>query len=112
MKLHAHDLWLFRLKGDGRMVGSIRKFDSKDEEDSEDWICELIDFVFGKFKLCLPLKVCMAPLFSFLFLLIVALDERSRRYDHGNVLCSRKLRFCSSWPLPVLSYGNAAHGWG
>ena len=64
------------------MVASINKFDSKDEEDSEDWIsCEFIDFVFRKFKLFLPLKVCMAPLFSFLFFLIVALDERSRRYD-------------------------------
>ena len=44
---------LFGFKSDGRMVGSIRKFDSKDEE--EDWICELMDLAVG--KLCLPLKV-------------------------------------------------------
>ena len=44
---------LFGLKGDGRMIGSIRNFDSKDEE--EDWICELMDSAVG--KLCLPLKV-------------------------------------------------------
>ena len=52
---------LFGLKSDGRMVGSIRKFDSKDEE--EDWICELMDLAVG--KLCLPLKVCIAPQFFF-----------------------------------------------
>ena len=37
------------------MVGSIRKFGSKDEE--EDWICELMDLAIG--KLCLPLKACI-----------------------------------------------------
>ena len=46
---------LFGLKSDGRMVGSIRKFDSTDEED--DWIRELMDLALG--KLCMPLKVCM-----------------------------------------------------
>ena len=61
---------LFGLKSDGRMVGSIRKFDSKDEE--EDWICELMDLAVG--KLCLPLKVCTAALFSF-FCLFLVLDE-------------------------------------
>ena len=93
-KLHAHDpLSLFRFKGDGRIVGSISKFDSKDEED---WIsCEFIDFLFGKFKLFLPLK---APLFSFLFLLIVALDERSRRYDHKKYCAVENCDF-----VPVLS---------
>ena len=60
---------LFRLKGDGRMVGSIRKFNSQDEE--EDWICELMDLAVG--KLCLPLKVCMAPLFFRSFLLLIRL---------------------------------------
>ena len=78
------------------MVGSIRKFDSKDEEDEEDWIsCEFIDFVFGMFKLFLPLKVFIhvTPLFSFLFLLIVEFKlDQTRR----NILCRRKLRFCSS----------------
>ena len=96
IKLHAHNLLrLFGLKGGGRVVGSIRKFDFKDEKDSEDWICELIDFVFGKFKLFLPLKVFIhvTPLFSFLFLLIVAFKlDQTRR----NILCHRKLRFCSS----------------
>ena len=94
IKLHAHNLLrLFGLKGGGRVVGSIRKFDFKDEKDSEDWICELIDFVFGKFKLFLPLKVFIhvTPLFSFLFLLIVAF-----KLDQRNILCRRKLRFCSS----------------
>ena len=52
---------LFGLKSDGRMVGSIRKFDSKDEE--EDWIRELMDLAVA--KLCMPLKVCMT-LFFFL----------------------------------------------
>ena len=50
---------LFGLKSDGRMVGSIRNFDSKGEE--EDWIRELMDLAFE--KLCLPLKACMT-LFS------------------------------------------------
>jgi len=50
---------LFGLKSDGRMVGSVRNFDSKDEE--EDWIRELMDLAVG--KLCLPLKVCLAPFF-------------------------------------------------
>jgi conserved oligomeric Golgi complex subunit 6 len=38
---------LFGLKSDRRMLGRIRKFDSKDEE--EDWICELMDLAVGKF---------------------------------------------------------------
>jgi len=46
---------IFGLKSDGRMVGSVRKFDSKDEE--EDWIRGLMDLAVG--KLCLPLKVFM-----------------------------------------------------
>ena len=54
---------LFGSKSDGRMVGSIRNFDSKDEE--EDWIYELMDLAVG--KLCLPLKVCMTALFFFFF---------------------------------------------
>jgi hypothetical protein len=57
---------LFGSKSDGRTVGSIRKFDSNDEK--EDWICELMDLVVG--NLCLPLKVCMAPLFHSFFLLV------------------------------------------
>lgn len=44
---------LFGLKSDGRMVGSIRRFDSNDE--AEDWIRELMDLAVG--KLCMPLKV-------------------------------------------------------
>ena len=59
---------LFGMKSDGRMVGSVRKFDSKDEE--EDWICELMDLAVG--KLCLPLKVCMCGTsFLFLFILLI-----------------------------------------
>jgi conserved oligomeric Golgi complex subunit 6 len=50
------------LRSDGRMVGSIRKFDSI--EDEEDWICELMDLAFG--KLCMPLRVRMM-LFFFSF---------------------------------------------
>ena len=61
---------LFGLKSDGRMVGSIRKFDSKDEE--EDWICELMDLAVG--KLCLPLKVCMYRT-SLFFCSFIILDE-------------------------------------
>ncbi len=44
---------LFGLKDDGRMVGSVRQFDDKSEE--EDWIRELMDLAVG--KLCVPLKV-------------------------------------------------------
>jgi hypothetical protein len=45
---------LFGLKGDGRMVGSVRVFGGESEE--EDWITELMDLAVG--KLCVPLKVC------------------------------------------------------
>lgn len=85
MELHAHDplryvgdmlAWvhqsiaaereflesLFGLKSDQRMVGSIRKFDSEDEE--EDWIHELMDLAVG--KLCVPLKVCLTLFFQIL----------------------------------------------
>ena len=51
---------LFGLNSDGQMVGSIRKFGCKHEED---WISELMDLAVG--KLCLPLKV---PYFFSLFL--------------------------------------------
>ncbi|KAJ3516161.1 hypothetical protein NLJ89_g1297 [Agrocybe chaxingu] len=44
---------LFGVKSDGRMVGSVRKFDSKGEE--EEWIRELMDLAVG--KLCVPLKM-------------------------------------------------------
>ncbi|KDR69275.1 hypothetical protein GALMADRAFT_256106 [Galerina marginata CBS 339.88] len=44
---------LFGLKNDGRMVGSIRRFDAKGEE--EEWIRELMDLAVG--KLCVPLKM-------------------------------------------------------
>lgn len=44
---------LFGMKNDGRMVGSVRRFDSKVEE--EEWIRELMDLAVG--KLCVPLKV-------------------------------------------------------
>ncbi|KAF8176766.1 oligomeric complex COG6-domain-containing protein [Pholiota molesta] len=44
---------LFGLKSDGRMVGSVRNFTSKNEE--EEWIHELMDLAVG--KLCVPLKV-------------------------------------------------------
>ncbi|KAK2459490.1 hypothetical protein APHAL10511_008474 [Amanita phalloides] len=44
---------LFGVKSDGRMVGSIRKFDENAEE--EDWIRELMDHGVG--KLCHPLKI-------------------------------------------------------
>lgn len=44
---------LFGLKSDGRMVGSVRDFTTRGEE--EDWIRELMDLALG--KLCVPLKV-------------------------------------------------------
>ncbi|KAJ7293752.1 oligomeric Golgi complex subunit 6 [Mycena rebaudengoi] len=44
---------LFGLQGDGRMVGSVRVFEEKSEE--EGWIRELMDLAVG--KLCVPLKV-------------------------------------------------------
>ncbi|KZP29030.1 oligomeric complex COG6 [Athelia psychrophila] len=43
---------LFGVKGDGRMVGSVRKFTVSEEEE---WIAELMDNAVG--KLCVPLKV-------------------------------------------------------
>lgn len=48
---------LFGLKSDGRMVGSVRNFTSKGEE--EEWIHELMDLAVG--KLCVPLKVWIIP---------------------------------------------------
>ncbi|KAF8638929.1 hypothetical protein AX17_001841 [Amanita inopinata Kibby_2008] len=44
---------LFGLRSDGRMVGSVRKFDESTEE--EEWMGELMDISVG--KLCVPLKV-------------------------------------------------------
>ncbi|KAF7306576.1 E3 ubiquitin-protein ligase PEP5 [Mycena indigotica] len=44
---------LFDLQSDGRMVGSVRVFAGKSEE--EEWIKELMDHAVG--KLCVPLKV-------------------------------------------------------
>jgi Conserved oligomeric complex COG6 len=44
---------LFGIKSDGRMVGSVRRFD-RDNED-EEWIKELMDAAMS--KLCIPLKV-------------------------------------------------------
>ncbi|GLB45160.1 putative conserved oligomeric complex COG6 [Lyophyllum shimeji] len=44
---------LFDKASDGRMVGSVRVFDGKSEE--EEWIRELMDLCVG--KLCVPLKV-------------------------------------------------------
>ncbi|KAJ7770875.1 oligomeric Golgi complex subunit 6 [Mycena maculata] len=44
---------LFGLQADGRMVGSVRVFEQKSEE--EDWIRELMDLAVG--KLCVPLKI-------------------------------------------------------
>jgi hypothetical protein len=44
---------LFGITGDGRMVGSVRVFDTKSEE--EEWIRELMDACVS--KLCTPLKV-------------------------------------------------------
>ncbi|KAJ7071469.1 oligomeric Golgi complex subunit 6 [Mycena amicta] len=43
---------LFDLQSDGRMVGSVRVFSEKSEE--EEWIRELMDHAVG--KLCVPLK--------------------------------------------------------
>jgi len=43
---------LFGVKSDGRMVGSVRKFNDNEEEE---WIRELMDYGVG--KLCNPLKV-------------------------------------------------------
>ncbi len=43
---------LFGVRNDGRMVGSVRKFNENEEEE---WIRELMDYVVG--KLCNPLKV-------------------------------------------------------
>lgn len=43
---------LFGLKGDGRMVGSVRRFGPSEEEE---WIKDLMDSAVG--KLCVPFKV-------------------------------------------------------
>ena len=73
IELHTHDPLRYvggGLKSYGQMVGSVRKFGSKDEE--EDWICELMDLAVG--KLCLPLKVCMYRT-SLFFCSFIILDE-------------------------------------
>lgn len=59
---------LFGMKQDGRMVGSIRKFDFKQEE--EEWIRELMDLAVG--KLCVPLKVGAFVCYSFVILSLYA----------------------------------------
>lgn len=46
---------LFSVKGDGRMVGSVRRFEKSSEE--EEWTRELMDQSVS--KLCVPLKVCL-----------------------------------------------------
>lgn len=50
---------LFGLKGDGRMVGSVRIFPEvkgeKGEGDVTEWIREMMDLGVG--KVCVPLKV-------------------------------------------------------
>lgn len=43
---------LFGIKSDGRMVGSVRKFE---DNENEEWVKELMDAAMG--KLCIPLKV-------------------------------------------------------
>ncbi len=48
---------LFDIKGDGRMVGSVRTFNQSEEEE---WTSELMDAAVG--KLCSPLKVGWALL--------------------------------------------------
>ena len=77
---------LFGMKSGGRMIGSIRKFGSKDEED---WICE-------------PLKVCMAPSFVSFCSSICVRWGCSKGHDHRKVvLCRIKLWNCCSfilWP--------------
>jgi hypothetical protein len=57
---------LFELKGDRRMVGSVRRFQASEEEE---WIKELMDSAVG--KMCVPLKVYYMP--SYL----------RRRFDHA-----------------------------
>jgi hypothetical protein len=54
---------LFGVKGDGRMVGSVRSFRVSEEEE---WIKELMDSAVG--KLCVPLKVQHSPKDSCLLL--------------------------------------------
>jgi hypothetical protein len=56
---------LFGVKGDGRMVGSVRTFQVSEEEE---WIRELMDSAVG--KLCVPLKVG-AFVHAFLFVATV-----------------------------------------
>jgi hypothetical protein len=56
---------LFGVKGDGRMVGSVRSFaprksgeEAGEGEEVEEWIQELMDL--AVVKLCVPLKVCIS----------------------------------------------------
>lgn len=48
---------LFGIKSDGRMVGSVRKFETNEDEE---WIKELMDAAMS--KLCVPLKVTFGGL--------------------------------------------------
>ena len=62
---------LFGVKGDGRMVGSVRSFAARkggEAEEVEEWIQELMDL--AVVKLCVPLKVRISILLSSLLILI------------------------------------------
>ncbi|KAJ7630510.1 oligomeric Golgi complex subunit 6 [Roridomyces roridus] len=64
---------LFGLQADGRMVGSVRVFQQKSEE--EDWIRELMDLAVG--KLCVPLKESSIISYKIANLLAILYDHHA-----------------------------------
>lgn len=88
---------LFDVKGDGRMVGSVRTFKKSEEEE---WMSELMDAAVG--KLCTPLKVRFTFSIRYLALETITLPRfgSSKQYGRKRValLCTRSRIFFSSIP--------------
>jgi hypothetical protein len=84
---------LFGLKGDGRMVGSVRTFGASEEEE---WIRELMDSAVA--KLCVPLKVRVSAHVSVLVVyMLVCRSVFIRQCDRRKAASLRTgLRTCCS----------------
>jgi Conserved oligomeric complex COG6 len=85
---------LFGVKGDGRMVGSVRTFQVSEEEE---WIKELMDSAVG--KLCVPLKVgSLVHVSVFVSDVFLCRSVFSRQYDLRKAASLRtRLRICCSF---------------
>lgn len=88
---------LFGIKSDGRMVGSVRKFE---DNENEEWVKELMDAAMG--KLCVPLKVIIIQKFhqgrSFLSFSFFHRFACSKRFGLKRVVsCPSRLQIYSSF---------------